>query len=295
MKSFYGAAAESMGEGAGDAVPGAALMSVRARVAVYNGAGSAPRVEEVSSLDVDEYIESLAVRVYELARECGGDIPYTVIREVSENLIHADFAEPVVSILDDGATVRFADQGPGITDKVRAVLPGFTTARAEMKCHIRGVGSGLPIVNDFLTLSGGRLEIEDNLGRGSVVTVRSGKPLAVVPPQGSPAKPTDPSARTMEQGSSQSRLLETAAVSSDTPVPVARPRLSNRQKQVLALVMESGSAGPSLVAADLGVALSTAYRDLAWLEELGLITAEAGKRRLSDEGLEYLKDMTSGY
>ena len=59
--------------------------------------------------------------------------------------------------------------------------------------------------------------------------------------------------------------------------------------------MESGSAGPSLVAADLGVALSTAYRDLATLEEQGLISADSGKRRLTDEGLTYLKEMTSGY
>ena len=77
--------------------------------------------------------------------------------------------------------------------------------------------------------------------------------------------------------------------------PVARPRLSTRQKQVLALVMESGTAGPSLVAADLGVALSTAYRDLATLEDQGLISADSGKRRLTDEGLVYLKEMTSGY
>jgi len=59
--------------------------------------------------------------------------------------------------------------------------------------------------------------------------------------------------------------------------------------------MESGSAGPSLVAADLGVALSTAYRDLATLEDQGLILADSGKRRLTDEGLAYLKEMTSGY
>ena len=152
----------------------ASPIPTRARVAVYEAAGSAPRVEEVSSHDVGEYIEALASRVYELARERGGDIPYTVIREVSENLIHADFTEPVVSILDDGATVRFADQGPGISDKEHAVLPGFTTARTCMKHHIRGVGSGLPIVKDYLSVSGGDLVIEDNLGSGAVVTVRSG-------------------------------------------------------------------------------------------------------------------------
>ena len=84
----------------------------------------------------------MTARVHELAHSEGGAIPYTVIREVAENFIHADFAEPVVSILDSGSTIRFADQGPGIADKDRAVLPGFTTADGDMKRHIRGVGSG---------------------------------------------------------------------------------------------------------------------------------------------------------
>ena len=42
-----------------------------------------------------------------------------------------------------------------------------------------------------------------------------------------------------------------------------------RQQQVLALVLESGLAGPSLVSEELGVGISTAYRDLAMLEEAG--------------------------
>jgi DNA-binding transcriptional ArsR family regulator len=294
MKSFYGVAAGQGREAASETVAAATYIPSRARVAVYEGAGSAPRVEEISSRDVDEYIEALASRVYELARERGGDIPYTVIREVSENLIHADFAEPVVSILDGGATVRFADQGPGIVDKERALLPGFTTAQASMKRYIRGVGSGFPIVKDYLSLSGGDLQIEDNLGCGSVVTVRSGRACSARPVSANRYFPPETS-RPAASSTIQVPLPDTTPEVADQPAATARPRLSTRQKQVLALVMESGSAGPSLVAADLGVALSTAYRDLASLEELGLITADAGKRRLTEEGLEYLKDMTSGH
>ena len=37
-----------------------------------------------------------------------------VIREIVENFVHAHFAEPIISILDGGDTIRFADQGPGI-------------------------------------------------------------------------------------------------------------------------------------------------------------------------------------
>jgi len=68
-------------------------------------------------------------------------------------------------------------------------------------------------------------------------------------------------------------------------------RLSTRQKQVLALVMESGSAGPSLVAKELSVGISTAYRDLASLEDVGLITSDGGKRTLTDQGLTYIDDL----
>jgi DeoR/GlpR family transcriptional regulator of sugar metabolism len=65
-------------------------------------------------------------------------------------------------------------------------------------------------------------------------------------------------------------------------------RLTTRQKHVLALVLESGSAGPSIVSRELGVGLSTAYRDLASLEEHGLIVSEGGKRTLTEKGLSYL-------
>ncbi len=47
------------------------------------------------------------------------------MREVSENFIHARFKEIIVSILDHGNTIRFADQGPGINFKDKAQLPGF--------------------------------------------------------------------------------------------------------------------------------------------------------------------------
>lgn len=264
---------------------GSSYIHTRARVAVYDALSAAPRVEEVGPGAVNEYIESLATRVYQLAREQGGTIPYTVVREVTENFIHADFAEPVVSILDNGHTVRFADQGPGILDSNRAVLPGYTTASGEMKHYIRGVGSGLPIVKEHLAMSGGSLHIEDNLGgSGSVVTLseRNGAPVA----QGHSA----PTAAAEAEGSLRVSLLDFT----DTPVPAASPaRLSTRQKQVLALVLESGLAGPSLVSRELRVGISTAYRDLASLEDMGLISSDGGKRTLTESGLHYLGALTN--
>jgi anti-sigma regulatory factor (Ser/Thr protein kinase) len=229
-----------------------------ARIAVYDSLAAAPRVEDVTGVDLADAIERLASRTYHLAREQGGEVPYTLIREIVENLVHAGFSEVVVTILDNGNTVRFSDQGPGIPDKERVFLPGFSTASSEMKRYIKGVGSGLPIVKECLTFAGGSIEIDDNLGRGAVVTIRVERKTS-----------TDPEPPTGERHQV--------------------PRLSNRQKQVLAIVMELGSAGPSAVARELSVGLSTAYRDLASIEDAGLIVAdETGKRQLTEFGVSYL-------
>lgn len=231
--------------------------SSTARIAVYDGLLATPRVEELASDDLADAIEQLASRTYNIARERGGSIPYTIIREVTENLIHAGFREVVVTILDDGATVRFADQGPGIPDKEKVFVPGFTTATSAMKRVIRGVGSGLPIVRETLSFAGGTIDIEDNLGSGTVVTLRA------LPPA---AKPADP------------------------PEVPAVPRLSDRQKHVLSIILEVGSIGPSALSRELDIGVATAYRDLAFLEEAGLIEADiTGKRAFTTYGLTCLE------
>ena len=142
-----------------------------ARVALYDDLKSAPRITKVSPAPTDEFIEHLTTTVYEQSKLAGGKIPYTLIREVSENFIHAQFREIVVSILDDGNTVRFADQGPGIQEKEKAQQPGFSSAIEPMKDYIRGVGSGFPIVRDYLDERDGSIVIEDNLTSGAVVTI----------------------------------------------------------------------------------------------------------------------------
>ena len=129
-----------------------------------------------------------------------------------------------------------------------------------MKMVIKGVGSGLPVARECLTFSGGTIEIDDNLGRGTVVTMRMN-------PQPAPQ---------------------------DIPMELPRdefepPPLTVRQKQVLSLALELGSVGPTVVSRELGVGLSTAYRDLEHLSNYGLITSDdAGKRVLTDTGIRCL-------
>jgi hypothetical protein len=283
------AALESRPPGA--SAPEAVPRACSARIAVYDGAAAAPRIEDVTSSDVSDFIEAFASRVYSLAREAGGSVPYTVVREITENLIHADFREPVASILDAGRTIRFSDQGPGIANKERALQPGFTTASGDAKRFIRGVGSGLPIVQDYVRFNGGSLLIEDNLGSGTVVTIRSGsgprtaaslRPSATVVAAGSALRASSPG----------DAALWAAGPSYGEPAAraVTGPALTLRQKQVLALVAESGGAGPSVVAKELMVGVSTAYRDLASLEGRGLLVSDdTGRRTVTDEGLRALE------
>ena len=103
------------------------------RIAVYDDFLSAPRIIDIEPSDIARYIEEISSKTYELAQQKGSSIPYTVIREVCENFIHAQFKNPCISILEDGNTIKFTDQGPGITDKQRAQHPGFTSATSEMR------------------------------------------------------------------------------------------------------------------------------------------------------------------
>ncbi len=232
------------------------------RVAVYDSPLAAPVVTVVRGRDVEGLIEDLAARTYTLARDRGGRIPFAAVREVVENLVHARFQDAVISILDSGNTIRVSDRGPGIADKARALQPGFTSATADLRRLIRGVGAGLPVAREQVTLLGGTLTIDDNLGGGTVVTLTVNPERARVP-EGSPDSP-----------------------------PGRPPDLTSRQKKVLLLIAELGSAGPSAIAKELGVSQSTAYRELRLLERRRLVDNKAaGRRTLTEEGIAALGDV----
>ena len=142
------------------------------RIAIYDTLTSPPRVITVEAGDLPALIASLAEKTYHHCREQGGQVPYTVIQELIENLLHAYFRDVVITILDNGQTIRISDHGPGVGDKDRAFQPGFTTATAEQRQIIRGVGSGLPIARESLLFLSGVLTVDDNLGGGAVFTIK---------------------------------------------------------------------------------------------------------------------------
>ncbi len=142
-----------------------------ARIAVYDDMSMPPHVTVIDPKDTRTYLQEIVDAVYSLMKQQGGEFSYQAIREIVENYIHAQFIEPIISILDHGQTLIFSDQGPGIPDKENAIKPSFTSATSEMKRYIRGTGSGLPIVNDYIKGKGGTLTIQDNLGHGTIVTL----------------------------------------------------------------------------------------------------------------------------
>lgn len=243
-------------EGLADADMGAPLEGGAPRIAVYDSVASPPRVVPVPETRLPDLIDVLTTRTYDLAHQQGSRLPYTILREVVENLIHAWFEDVVITILDGGNTIRISDRGPGIAEKSKALQPGFSTAGPALKRYIKGVGSGLPVAKELLAHLDGLLQIEDNLGTGTVVTLS-------MPATASGPEPPAP------------------------PPPVAS--LSTRQLKILFLLVELGATGPSRLAKELSISASTAYRDLRMLETLGLVSADAeGRRLITNEGLHHV-------
>src|SRR5829696_2657786 len=232
---------------------------VGVRVAVYTGGGT-PEITEVSASDPGSATRKFTRFVSEKVREARGRVPEESIREVVENLIHADYRGVVISVLDNGNVVRVSDKGPGVENKSRAMEFGFSGAAPEALGEIRGVGAGLGIARAAAEKVGGTLTIEDNIGGGTVATVSVAGEERVVDETWAP--PSAPQRR--------------------YPDGVPRMNISERQQKVLITVLECGEVGPSTVAERLEISVSTAYRDLSVLEEHGLVvTDESGKRVIS--------------
>lgn len=250
-----------------------------ARLAVYDSPGVAPRLVEVEGRRVQDFMEELAATTYSLAQEKGGSIPFTALKEVVENLIHAAFHEVTITISPDGNTIRIADGGGGIPDKEKALIPGYSSAQGNIKKYIKGVGSGLPVAQEALQAMGGLLDIDDNLSGGAVVT------LCMDPSEKSSPRAKDPAGDGTDQEEYSTRILDDDADAPCLHPAAAAAGLSRRQEAVFILLAEHDEIGPSSVARQAGISLSTAYRDLVFLEELGLLESKPnGKRVLTPAG-----------
>jgi len=257
------------------------ISNLSVRIAIYDNMRSIPRITDLKFNDIKNLINETSQKTYTLSHELGGKIPYTIIREIIENLIHADFKEVVITVLDNGNHIIISDQGPGIEDKKKAFLPGYTSATSKMKEYIRGVGSGFPIVKETITFSGGSINVEDNIKRGTVVSLK-----------------LDQSPKNDDLRNLNTKLVKdlssTGGFGEKTQAEIIdrfdNIVLSDRQKKILFVILELDEAGPSTIAKELGFSLSTSYRELIYLEKNKLlISSGSGKRRLSKKGIKYLE------
>lgn len=248
--------------------------SIGIKVAVYPKSGE-PEVSEVSAASPRAASEKFSRLIMEKVRDSGGRVPEEALRELIENLVHAEFRGVVVSVLEDGNVVRISDKGPGIEHKERAFEFGFSGATPEAVREIRGVGAGLGIARAAAEKSGGTVTVEDNIGGGIVATVSVGEAAEEKEDGRPPVRPV-----------SQRKY----------PDAVPKMNISERQEKVLITVLECGEVGPSTVAEKLEISVSTAYRDLSVLEEHGLVAGdESGKRVISPLGRDLVENIVNAW
>ncbi len=257
---------------------------INVRVVAYPEDGE-PEITEVSAGSPGAATAKLTRLVDRKVGELEGGVPDRAIHEIVENLIHADYKGVVISVLENGRTVRISDKGLGISSKSQAMEFGFSGATAEALSQIRGVGAGLGIARSEMKKAGGSLSIEDNLGGGAVVTISvADEPGAEDGPSAAPEK------------AGEGRKTSKPSPKRRYPDEVPRINISERQQNVLVTVLECGEVGPSTIAEGLEISVSTAYRDLSVLEEHGLVAGdESGKRVISPLGKDYVEAIISAW
>ena len=231
--------------------PSPAMSTTRcARIAVYHEPTEPPTVSEIAGDDPGTLIERLFEAVARWAR-----LPIVAIREIIENLVHADFQNALVSVLSNGHVVRVSDSGPGIEDPALAMEPGFTTAGTHERSIIRGVGCGLPLAASVMDAEGGTIEFSQNLRGGTVVTLTT------------PDHPIDDD-------------------SENSVMPADDDRL------VMALLLEMGPSLPERLAAELSWTVGRSGRELVVLESRGLVSRDdEGRRTLTPNGSRLLSSL----
>ncbi len=274
------------------------------RLAVYDDPAATPQVIEIAPQPIDSYMNAITREVIGVLRGFRSSIPFMVIRECVENLIHASFKNPTVSIMYEGKLVRFSDQGPGISHKEAALEFGTTTATNEMRKYIRGVGSGLPVAHQYMQDRGGSLVIEDNLEQGCVITISLAEDQANANQKTSKHRSL-PRAASQNQGTQMAREKENFTSPSFKKLTYEKtePRnygeevkgtssaflLEEKEKMALFLCLSREKIGPTDLVQLFGHSLSTWSRTLQYLVGLGLMNkpAHQQKYRLSPMGKEF--------
>ncbi|NLY29321.1 MAG: hypothetical protein GX047_01685 [Firmicutes bacterium] len=304
---------------------------LQAVVAYQETESDCPQVIIIEDEEPKPFLDKLVSTTCSILENKSSPIPSLVAVELLTNLAHAGFEGAAVTISADGNRLTVSDHGPGIHDKEKALLFGYYGKAPERYSRLlRGAGTGLPVVNHLVTSAGGTIVICDNLGGGTVITVdmnarerqRGAEPddtgsydheqKAVLPPQGAVENPPHTEGDHLPQTeynylhiSNQETGPELQDGARSTQLNMQGPavaealsdlqtKLSRRQRRVLFLVADLGQVGPSTASTELDMSLSTAFRDLVVLEEMGLVQSDAnGKRSLTPLGARVIAALSS--
>ncbi len=260
-----------------------------ARIAVYDDLLSSPQIIDIAPDTTREFINNLATTVYNSAKSAGGAIPYSIILQVSENFIHSQFREVVVSVLDGGNTIRFTDQGPGIADKEGAQLPGHSSATAPMKKYINGVGSGLPIVREYMETKNGVIQIEDNMNAGAIVTISLAKEKSSALSQQQPQQLPQQFQQLPNPNVSGGGF--SAAPHMQSNVEVVSSTLTPRQFEIMKQFLYEDVWGLKDLSLSTGIPNSSTHSELKKLEEAGMMTRLGKKYVLTELGVRVAQNL----
>ncbi len=245
------------------------------RLAIYRDGEPQPQVEEVQGTGPDELIHRLCTAVGGVITDLGGPLPQVAVVALIQNLLHAKFTCVTISVLESGRSLRVADRGPGIADKDRAREPGFSTADDAMRRVIPGVGAGLFVAAGLAASAGGRLDVSDNLGGGTVATLSVPDPARLVAPA-------------PEQLTSSHSSSSTGAAAAFRPRPPSS-QLTDGGKRILLLLAELGGAALGTICDELRIPPDEVESELDALRSRGLLDpARSHQMILTAAGLRYL-------
>jgi DNA-binding CsgD family transcriptional regulator len=215
---------------------------------------------ELGGSSFNDFADHAVGLVSDAMRDLGVPVPNVALREIVDNFIHALPCSASIVLGRSGDSIYLSDSGPGISRPDLALEYGYSTANSQQRSYIRGVGLGLPLAREELAKLGGELHLDTSPGNGTFVHLYLAESASALPRRG--------------QGGNLS--------------------LSQRQNNILFLLSEGESLGPSRVAEELNLGLSTAYRELVKLQEYGLLNiTPTGKRFLSGAGRSYLQSLLS--
>lgn len=215
------------------------------------------------------YIEQTSDKVVEKLARFNMSCPKDIITECISNFYHSASDSAAVIINLDTPSVTFIDDGKGIQDTHKALTIGYSTTGIEDRTFIRGLGLGFSLIKNRCKHSNISCLIESAPEKGTKINLIF-------------------SQRKLNKASNQDKYSRPITEQSDI-IDTPHYCLTKRQREVLNIVNSVNEVGPSVVSDLLGIPLSTAYRDLHFLEHIGFITSLNKKRQITTSGFKYLQ------